>query len=64
MARSVEGRAPEEPIVVLFSRGVLAAGVAALEGLTQRALAGKRRRKGLKRFNPRREMVWARQPNI
>ena len=47
----------EEPIV-----GVSVAGIAAWEGLAPNRLAGKWRRKGLKRFNPRRETVWPRQP--
>ena len=53
-------RRPEETIesiIDLLSRGVLVAGIAAREA---DGVARKWRRNGLKRLNPRREMVWAR----
>jgi hypothetical protein len=44
-------------------RGASVVGIAAREGVTAKAeSAGKWRRNGLKRFNPRPEMVWSRKP--
>src|SRR5271155_490806 len=49
-----------EPIVDLLIRGVSVVGIAARENLTANGVARKWRRKGLKRLNPRPEMVWSR----
>ena len=52
-----------EPIVDLLNRGVAVVGIAARVGLTgKNRVAGKWRRNGLKRLNPRRKMVWSRKP--
>ena len=48
-----------EPIVDLLRRGVAVAGIAAREADGE-GVARKWRRNGLKRLNPRPEMVWAR----
>jgi hypothetical protein len=57
-------RRPEEtaePIVDLLNRGVSVAGIEARERC-KTGVAGKWRRNGLKRLNPRLEMVWSRKP--
>ena len=52
-----------EPIVDLVSRGVSVVGIAAREGRDgKRGVARKWQRNGLKRLNPRPEMVWSRKP--
>jgi len=51
-----------EPIVDLLNRGVSAAGIAAREADGKTESPRKWRRNGLKRLNPRPEMVWARKP--
>jgi hypothetical protein len=51
-----------EPIVDLLNRGVSVVGIAARKNLTANGVARKWRRKGLKRLNPRPEMVWSRKP--
>src|SRR5271163_1395045 len=50
------------PLSSHLNRGVSVAGIAARAGLAANGVAGKWRRNGLKRLNPRREMVWARKP--
>ena len=51
-----------EPIVELVNRGVSVAGIAAREADGKNGVARKWRRNGVKRLNPRPEMVWARKP--
>src|SRR5580658_877503 len=52
-----------EPIVDLLNRGVSVGGIAARDGVAaKRGVARKWRRNGLKRLNPRPEMVWSPKP--
>jgi len=62
MDARAEGRAGRSVADVL-NRAAQVPGIASREGLrAEMRVAGKWRRKGLKRLNPRPEMVWPRQP--
>ena len=61
-ARAARWEETAELIVDLLNRGVSVGGIAARDGWQQNGVAGKWRRNGLKRLNPRPEMVWSPKP--